>query len=145
MEGQDNEKRDPREEIFSQVLRAGKRTYFFDVKVTSTDDYYLTITESKKRFNNRQGRFFYEKHKIFLYKEDFDNFLDSFSKTVEFIKTERPVIERRPLQKEGNKETPAENPVPKEIQDTEKENFSNVEFDDLGTDNSEKEEKSKKE
>jgi hypothetical protein len=60
-----------REEIHSKAVRAGKRTYFFDVKATKRNDYYLTITESKKRFN-RDGRFYYEKHKIFLYKEDFE-------------------------------------------------------------------------
>ena len=146
MEGQDNEKRERREEIFSQVLRAGKRTYFFDVKVTSTDDYYLTITESKKRFDNRQGKPFYEKHKIFLYKEDFDNFMDAFLKTVDFIKAEKPGFERRPLREEGkwdpqNKQEPAK----QESANTDEistENFSNVDFEDLGAENEKKEEKS---
>ncbi len=55
-----------REEIFSRAVRAGKRTYFFDVKATRANEYYITITESKRRFNNEQGKFFYEKHKIFL-------------------------------------------------------------------------------
>ena len=152
MEGQDNKKKERREEIFSQVLRAGKRTYFFDVKVTSTDDYYLTITESKKRFDNRQGKPFYEKHKIFLYKEDFDNFMDSFLKTVEFIKTEKPGFERRPLREEKKWETPPstnqENEtVKQESADTDTgeikaENFSNVDFEDLGTENEKKKEKS---
>ncbi|MCD6365917.1 MAG: DUF3276 family protein [Bacteroidales bacterium] len=145
MEGQDNEKRERREEIFSQVLRAGKRTYFFDVKVTSADDYYLTITESKKRFDNRQGKPFYEKHKIFLYKEDFDNFMDSFLKTVEFIKVEKPGIERRPLREEGKWESQnKQDPAKQESKDTGEisaENFSNVDFEDLGTENEKKEEK----
>lgn len=75
-----------REEIFSNAVRAGKRTYFFDVKATKRNDYYLTITESKKRFN-KDGRFFYEKHKVFLYKEDFEKFADGLKSAIEFIKT----------------------------------------------------------
>mgnify|MGYP001465555330 CR=1 FL=1 len=63
------------EEIYSQVVRAGKRTYFFDVRATRADDYYLTITESKKFFNE-DGSSHYKKHKIFLYKEDFEKFKD---------------------------------------------------------------------
>jgi hypothetical protein len=78
-----------REEIFSRSVRAGKRTYFFDVKATRKNDYYLTVTESKKRFN-REGRFFYEKHKIFLYKEDFDKFLEGLREAVEYIKINNP-------------------------------------------------------
>jgi hypothetical protein len=78
-----------REEIFSKSVRAGKRTYFFDVKATRKNDYYLTVTESKKRFN-REGRFFYEKHKIFLYKEDFDKFVEGLHEAVEYIKINNP-------------------------------------------------------
>jgi hypothetical protein len=73
-------------EIFSRAVRAGKRTYFFDVKATRRNDYFLTITESKKRFQ-KDGRFFFEKHKIFLYKEDFEKFADGFQEVMEFIKT----------------------------------------------------------
>ena len=76
MEG-DNENYD-REEIYSKVIRAGKRTYFFDVKSTRGNDLYLTVTESKKRFND-SGDSFYEKHKIFLYKEDFDKFQEGLT------------------------------------------------------------------
>ena len=79
-----------REEIFSKAVRAGKRTYFFDVKATRRNDYYLTITESKKRYH-KDGRFFYEKHKIFLYKEDFDKFADGLTESIEFIKEAKPV------------------------------------------------------
>ena len=61
------------EEIYSQIVRAGKRTYFFDVRATRADDYYLTITESKKFFNE-DGSSHFKKHKIFLYKEDFEKF-----------------------------------------------------------------------
>lgn len=81
-----------REEIFSKAIRAGKRTYFFDVKATKRNDYYLTVTESKKRFN-KDGRFFYEKHKIFLYKEDFMKFLEGLEEAVEFIKANQPIEE----------------------------------------------------
>lgn len=73
-----------REEIYSKPVRAGKRTYFFDVKSTKGDDLYLTITESKKRFRD-DGTFFYEKHKIFLYKEDFEKFADGLNDAVSFI------------------------------------------------------------
>lgn len=76
-----------REEIYSRVIRAGKRTYFFDVKATRSGEQYLTITESKRRFNNDQGKFFYEKHKLFLYKEDFEKFTKGLSEVIEFIET----------------------------------------------------------
>ena len=84
MEENDNKDRG---EIFSRTVRAGKRTYFFDVKATIADEYYLTITESKRRFNNDEGKFFYEKHKLFLYKEDFEKFTTGLADTIEFIKT----------------------------------------------------------
>jgi len=74
-----------REEVFSKSVRAGKRTYFFDVKTTRGNDYYLTITESKKRFDDN-GDFHFDKHKIFLYKEDFDKFADGFDESIAFIK-----------------------------------------------------------
>ena len=66
-----------RDEIYSNAVRAGKRTYFFDVKATRGNDLYVTITESKKKYKD-DGDFFYEKHKLFLYKEDFDKFKDGF-------------------------------------------------------------------
>ncbi|MCB0820202.1 MAG: PUR family DNA/RNA-binding protein [Bacteroidetes bacterium] len=78
-----NEQND-REEIYSKPVRAGKRTYFFDVKSTRGDDLYLTITESKKRFRD-DGTFFYEKHKIFLYKEDFEKFAEGLNDAVAYI------------------------------------------------------------
>jgi len=80
-----------REEIFSKSVRAGKRTYFFDVKTTRRNDYYLTLTESKKRFN-RDGRFYFEKHKIFLYKEDFDKFTEGLAEVIEYIRANAPEI-----------------------------------------------------
>ncbi len=85
---EDTEKQEKeRGEIFSRAIRAGKRTYFFDVKATVGEEFYLTITESKRRFNNEQGKFFYEKHKLFLYKEDFEKFSNGLSDAIEFIKT----------------------------------------------------------
>ena len=76
-----------KEEIFSRTVRAGKRTYFFDVKATIAEERYLTITESKRRFNNEQGKFFYEKHKLFLYREDFEKFINGLNDAIEFIQT----------------------------------------------------------
>jgi hypothetical protein len=81
------ENKDRKDEIFSRAVRAGKRTYFFDVKATKSDEYYLTITESKKRFDNELGKFFYEKHKLFLYKEDFLKFADGLNDSISFIET----------------------------------------------------------
>ncbi|MCT4646805.1 MAG: PUR family DNA/RNA-binding protein [Carboxylicivirga sp.] len=83
-EKNDFEKND-RDEIFSKAIRAGKRTYFFDVKATRKNDYYLTITESKKRYD-QDGKYHFEKHKIFLYKEDFDKFINGLQETVGYIK-----------------------------------------------------------
>src|SRR6187551_2744398 len=79
-------------DLFSKAVRAGKRTYFFDVKSTKGGDYYLTITESKKRFG-QDGKFFFEKHKIFLYKEDFEKFTEGLHDAVSFIKQNAPVLE----------------------------------------------------
>ena len=73
-------------EVFSRSVRAGKRTYFFDVKSTKSNDFYLTITESKRRFNNENGKFFFEKHKLFLYKEDFEKFAFGLNESVDRIK-----------------------------------------------------------
>ncbi len=78
------------EEIYSKVLRAGRRTYFFDVRETKASDYYLTITESKK-FSNDDGTFFYKKHKIYLYKEDFTDFKEMLSEVMDFIINERGI------------------------------------------------------
>ena len=78
------------EEIYSKVLRAGRRTYFFDVRETKASDYYLTITESKK-FSNDDGTFFYKKHKIYLYKEDFSDFKKILSEVMDFIINERGI------------------------------------------------------
>jgi len=104
-----------REEIFSKAVRAGKRTYFFDVKSTRKNDYYLTITERKRRYE-QDGSFQVEKHKIFLYKEDFDKFTNGLNEVVEFIKANNAEV----------KETEEEQTtVEKE------ESFTQVEFEDL--------------
>ncbi len=107
-----------REEIYSRVIRAGKRTYFFDVKSTRAGEHYLTITESKRRFNNDSGKFFYEKHKLFLYKEDFEKFSRGLEEAITFIET-------------GEK-APEPEPEPEPESDPTKTNsISSVEFEDL--------------
>ena len=111
--------RKERDDIFSKVVRAGKRTYFFDVKATRQDDYYLTITESKKRFG-QEGKFFFEKHKIFLYKEDFDKFAEGLAEAVDYIKRNKQ--DEMPEEKTDS-ET--------EMADTMQNEFSNISFDDL--------------
>ncbi len=84
MEEHDNREKS---EIFSKAVRAGKRTYFFDVKSTRSDEMYLTITESKRRYDQATDKFFYEKHKLFLYKEDFDKFSKSLDGVINYIRT----------------------------------------------------------
>ena len=74
-------------EVLSRAVKAGKRTYFFDVKSTRTEELYLTITESKRKFNADTGGFFYEKHKVILYKEDFDKFQNALAGVIDFIRT----------------------------------------------------------
>ncbi|MDR0765326.1 MAG: PUR family DNA/RNA-binding protein [Odoribacteraceae bacterium] len=74
-----------REEVYTNAVKAGKRTYFFDVKATRNGDYYLTITESKKKFD-KDGMPNYEKHKVFLYKEDFDKFVDGLNDAIGVVK-----------------------------------------------------------
>jgi hypothetical protein len=114
MEGNGNDAGKQKEEIFSKSVRAGKRTYFFDVKATRGNDYYLTITESKKRFGD-DGKFFYEKHKVFLYKEDFDKFAEGLNEAVGFIKANSP-----------------EMPVQENTSNNNSNNSSDVKFEDLG-------------
>jgi hypothetical protein len=106
-----------KEDIYSKVVRAGKRTYFFDVKATRRNDFYLTITESKKRIG-RDGKFFFEKHKIFLYKEDFEKFAEGLTEVIDYIKVHQPEME-------DSHEFVAE-----EVGVTENE-FTSIEFDDL--------------
>ncbi|MEA1876439.1 MAG: DUF3276 family protein [Bacteroidota bacterium] len=107
-----------REEIFSKVVRAGKRTYFFDVKATRKDDYYLTITESKKIFDN-DGRFHFEKHKLFLYKEDFTKFEDGLMDAIAYIRKVKGNFDEK---------------TAGDFKSADSTGFSNVEFEDLGGD-----------
>jgi hypothetical protein len=79
------------DDVFSKPVRAGKRTYFFDVKATKGSDLYLTVTESKRRIDP-DGRFIYEKHKIFLYKEDFDKFVEGLKEVIDYVKDRVPNI-----------------------------------------------------
>ena len=73
--------------MFSKAVKAGKRTYFFDVKATKNDEKYITITESKRRFDEQMNQFFYEKHKIFLYKEDFEKVAKGLNDAINFVAT----------------------------------------------------------
>ena len=77
-----------RDEIYSKALRAGRRTYFFDVRSTKAGDYYLTVSESKK-FTNDDGTFYFKKHKIYLYKEDFENFSNILGEMTKYIIDEK--------------------------------------------------------
>ena len=110
------EERD-REELFSKRVRAGKRTYFFDVKSTRSNDYYLTITESKKRFGEDGEKPYYEKHKIFLYKEDFEKFSEGLNDVVNFIRS-------------NSNNEPA--PPSSEESSSQPSRFTDVDYDDLG-------------
>jgi len=119
-ENKDNEQGKVRSEIFSKAVRAGKRTYFFDVKATRRNDYYVTVTESKKKFN-ADGTFFYEKHKLFLYKEDFEKFAEGLKEVVDFIDENQPE-----LIYDETSEDRSEN---------DESSFVDVDFDDLDEDN----------
>ncbi|MCK9627374.1 MAG: PUR family DNA/RNA-binding protein [Bacteroidales bacterium] len=90
------------DDVYSKPVRAGKRTYFFDVKATKNNDYYLTITESKRRLD-RDGRFVYDKHKIFLYKEDFEKFSQGLEEIIQYIREKAPIVAEK-VEKEGNDE-----------------------------------------
>jgi uncharacterized lipoprotein YehR (DUF1307 family) len=107
-----------REEVFSQVVKAGKRTYFFDVKATRGSELYLTITESKKRMG-KDGKMYYEKHKIFLYKEDFEKFIESLNSVFDYIKANQEIVPR------------TEHTDEMELTEVETD-YSTVDFDDLG-------------
>jgi len=119
------------EEIFSKALRAGRRTYFFDVRETKAGDYYLTITESKK-FTNEDGTFFYKKHKIYLYKEDFSEFNSSLNETCEFIiknKGEEVISEKhdKDFDKKKEQKNESESDDQKDEKEEEKD-FADVDF-----------------
>lgn len=117
------------EDIYSKILRAGRRTYFFDVRSTKAGDYYLTISESKK-FTNEDGSFYFKKHKIYLYKEDFEGFNELLKEMTKYIIDEKglEVISER-HQKDFVKE---DHKTKSNEDNTEsKENFTDVDFDDI--------------
>ena len=118
-----------KEEIFSKVLRAGRRTYFFDVRATKADDYYITITESKK-FTEEDGSFHFKKHKIYLYKEDFAAFAEILEEMTEYVlnnKGEEVISERH--QKDFKREYPQVEKAEAEMPATA--SFTDVNFDDI--------------
>jgi hypothetical protein len=120
----------------SKVVRAGKRTYFFDVKTTQRNDFYITITESKKKYN-RDGRFIYEKHLVYLYKEDFQSFLEGLTEIIDHVKSipeDTKIVQtfKKLYQKEtiANKESDVVDGV-HDYEEVAIDNYTNVEFDDL--------------
>jgi len=119
------------EEIFSKSVRSGRRTYFFDVRSTRAGDYYLTITESKRDFND-DGTPFYKKHKLYLYKEDFTNFKDALNEVSNYIIKEKgeEIISNT---KRKTKEI-SEKKEETETQEKSSTDFTEVNFDDLGDD-----------
>ncbi|MGY3795070.1 PUR family DNA/RNA-binding protein [uncultured Aquimarina sp.] len=128
----DNEMLD-KEEIFSKVLRAGRRTYFFDVRSTKAGDYYLTITESKK-FTNDDGSFHYKKHKIYLYKEDFAGFTEILNEMTDFIvneKGEEVISERHQRDYQKSYDHSAVSASVNEEVTASTESFTDVSFDDI--------------
>lgn len=121
------------EELFSKSVRAGKRTYFFDVRSTKGNDYYLTITESKKKFlsNDPDGKAIFEKHKIFLYKEDFSKFIEGLNIAIAEIRKVQPFDEdayRAANQHHENHSDEATEDVPAPKDES---SFTNIDFDDL--------------
>ena len=125
MEGHDNKS----QEIFSKILRAGRRTYFFDVRSTRADDYYLTITESKKH-TNEDGSAYYKKHKIYLYKEDFARFKEIFDDFKKFIideKGEEIISDYEPKENESTNRKKEDDSK----EDSDSNSFTNIEFEDI--------------
>lgn len=118
-----------KEEIFSKILRAGRRTYFFDVRATKADDYYITITESKK-FTEEDGSFHFKKHKIYLYKEDFAAFTEILGDMTSYVlnhKGEEVISERhqKDFKKEYTTDSTEEEIIP------EVSSFTDIDFDDI--------------
>jgi hypothetical protein len=121
-----------KEEIFSKVMRAGRRTYFFDVRSTKAGDYYLTITESKK-FTNDDGSYHYKKHKIYLYKEDFSEFKENVNEMIQYIideKGEEVISERhqKDYKREESDSEPKQNTAPDEATTSD---FTDIDFEDI--------------
>ena len=129
MEGHDNKS----PEIFSKILRAGRRTYFFDVRSTRAEDYYLTITESKKH-TNEDGSAYYKKHKIYLYKEDFVRFKEIFDDVTKFIIDEKGEEIISDYEPKENKISDSKEEIKKEDDsngDSDVNSFTNIEFEDI--------------
>lgn len=123
-----------RNEVYANAVRAGKRTYFFDVKETRKGEYFLCLTESKRKFDKEEGKFFFEKHKLFLYKEDFEKFTDALKEAIDFIKKHQEVEEYRSQGKpsdSGAKELSEGSSTPPSAEDS---SFSRVNFEDLDGD-----------
>ena len=120
------------EEIFSKVMRAGRRTYFFDVRATKAGDYYLTITESKK-FTNDDGSFHYKKHKIYLYKEDFTEFREILGEMTDYIINEKgtEVISERHQKDYKREDNDFVAQEPKTHEDTSTDSFTDISFEDI--------------
>ena len=125
------------DELYSRPVRAGKRTYFFDVKATRGKDLYMTITESKRRFDDH-GNVSYSKHKIFLYREDFDKFEDGFLDAVDKIKElmetgefRDPIAERQAQEQNGDEASTDVNETAPEAEPTEASSEDDIAFDDL--------------
>ena len=136
------------EEIFSKSVRAGRRTYFFDVRSTKAEDYYMTVTESKRDFNE-DGTPFYKKHKVYLYKEDFAKFKEALNEVSDYIIKEKgeEVITNTEAKKNEITENTVElkkeklgvkkeiiTKVKPEIKEETSSDFTEVNFDDLGKD-----------
>lgn len=134
MEGNENGSSSKRaDDIYSNSLRAGNRTYFFDVKSTKSNDLYLTITESKRRFNNDNGKFFYEKHKLFLYPEDFASFTEYLQATLDKI-SELNGGKEITTRAELDEQREAQEAKSEESSDSGTKSFSDISFEDLGKD-----------
>jgi hypothetical protein len=121
------------EDIFSKVLRAGRRTYFFDVRSTKAGDYYLTISESKK-FTNEDGTFYFKKHKIYLYKEDFENFSEILGEMTKYIIDEKGsevISEIHDKDFKAKKAEAEEKANDDEKGDSDADKFTDVSFEDI--------------
>jgi len=118
------------EDIFSKVLRAGRRTYFFDVRSTKAGDYYLTISESKK-FTNEDGTFYFKKHKIYLYKEDFQNFSEILGEMTKYIIDEKGSEVISEIHDKDYNAKKAEEENTEEKKDDSSDKFTDVSFEDI--------------
>lgn len=116
-------------ERYSKSVRAGKRTYFFDVKSTKDDNLYITVTESKRRPKSDGNGFFYEKHKLFLYKEDFIKFTEGLNEVVEYVRKNNPTPVVEQTYSSGDMDENTEDTTDDNGEDA---SYSDVDFDDLG-------------